>query len=98
MNEMVPPESCRGLWYNPKVNRFKDDSGAILDDLTAYFPTWQLDIWKKDKQYALLRDRRGELWEVFYERITYYCDGLNCMSCATKCEVYHLVRNEYDAF
>ena len=95
--EEFPPESCKGLWYIKKINRFKDEQGNVIHDLSALFPTWMLDKWKRKKEYALVRDRQGELWELFYDRITpdYICCGHNCFVCPTKCEVYDFILPEY---
>ena len=95
--EMSPPESAKGLWYNPLINRFEDDAGHVLNDLTPLFPTWLLDAWRKTKEYALLKDRQGDLWELFYDRITPYRECQHyCNVCPSKCEIYDLIRGEYD--
>lgn len=94
--EIGPPESCKGLWYDPKVNRFKDEDGRIIHELSLYFPIWQLDIWKRTKEYALLKDRNGELWEIFYD--TPYCEDecrRRCVKCTSKCEIWELVIDKY---
>lgn len=99
-NEMAPPESAKGLWYEPTINRFKDDTGGILHDLTALFPTWQLDMWKKGKDYALLKDRRGELWELFYAQnlpLEFVCPQ-RCGICPSRCEVYELFYSDQIIF
>ena len=94
--EIGPPESCRGLWYNPKVNRFKDESGIVRHDLSLYFPAWKLDIWKRSKEYAVLQDRNGESWELFYD--TPYCEDEcrhRCNICRSKCEIWGLLKDNY---
>jgi hypothetical protein len=91
-----PQENAKGLWYNARTNRFEDDNGVIIHDLSDLFPTWQLDVWKKTKEYALLKDRKGELWDLFYDRIIPYCGCKHhCVVCSSKCEIYELVCSEY---
>jgi len=47
------PESVCSLWYYPSINRFTDEDGNILHDLSDRFDVWQLDEWKKDKEYGI---------------------------------------------
>lgn len=61
-----PPESAESLWYYPLINRFTDDSGYILHDLSQYFDVWQLEEWKQTQDYGLLMDRNGDWWELYY--------------------------------
>ena len=62
-----PPDSANSLWYRSKTNWFEDDDGNIIYDLSEFFDTWQLDKWKKQKDYGMLQDKKGDLWEIFYE-------------------------------
>ena len=89
-----PPESAKGLWYDPFINRFEDDTGAIMHDLSPYFPLWQLDAWKKTKDHGLLVDRKGDLWELFYNRMNNYrhCQHF-CHKCESRCEIYDMFRD-----
>lgn len=88
--EQGPPEAMRTLWYEKRINRFADEDGYILQDLSPYFDTWQLDKWKKNKDYDILIDKAGEAWEVFYNDI---CDH-KCATCSlTTCEIYDLVKD-----
>lgn len=91
---ICPPESAKGLWYDPFINRFEDDTGAIMHDLSPYFPLWQLDAWKKTKDYGLLVDRKGDLWELFYNRTNQYrhCQHF-CSKCELRCEIYDMFRD-----
>lgn len=63
---MSPPDSVYALWYYPDINRFADDDGNILHDLHELFDVWQLDEWKKTREYGLLVDRNGDLCELYY--------------------------------
>ena len=63
---MVPPESAYGIWYYESINRFIDDDGHILHDLHELFDVWELDEWKRTQDYGLLRDRNGNLCELYY--------------------------------
>jgi len=54
------------LWYYPDINRFTDEDGYILHDLSRYFDGWELDAWKRTQDYGLLKDRNGDLWELYY--------------------------------
>jgi len=90
----TPPESAQGLWYDPAINRFIDEDGHILHDLHQYFDLWQLDEWKKTRDYGLLVDRQGNLWELYYTDDD-ICDELcdhTCNTCDSKCEVYEMFR------
>jgi hypothetical protein len=61
-----PQDSMYSLWYYPDINRFKDEDGHILHDLSDKFDVWQLDEWKKTRDYGILTDRNGELVELYY--------------------------------
>lgn len=63
---LSPPDSACALFYDPIVNRFEDEDGRIMHHLELWFKTWQIDAWKKTKQYGLITDRHGDLWEFFY--------------------------------
>jgi hypothetical protein len=91
-----PPDSANTLWYDPEVNRFEDEGGFIIHDMHQYFKTWELDVWKKTKDYGLMTDKTGGLWEVFYNDHGIYgrC-GHQCLSCGHKCDIYDLVK-EYE--
>lgn len=87
-----PPDSADTLFYDPTVNRFEDECGHIIHDLHQYFDTWQLDQWKRTKDYALLTDKTGGLWEIFYNHNGIYgrCDH-QCLTCVRKCDIYGFV-------
>lgn len=98
-----PPESAYGLWYDARINRFVDEGGHILHNLSHLFPLWVLDEWKRLKSYGLLYDRDGNLWELFYcdpdeeevAEIKLYKDDYckhDCLTCGSKCEIYDLMR------
>lgn len=61
-----PPENVKVLFYHRDINRFTDEDGYILHDLSKYFDTWVLDQWKKTQDYGLLIDKNGDLWEIYY--------------------------------
>lgn len=92
--KVSPPDSATMLWYDPTVNRFEDESGQIVHDLSKYFSTWQLDVWKKTKEYALLTDKIGGLWEIFYNHAGIHgrCHHM-CLACLKKCDIYSLMRD-----
>ena len=86
-----PPDSANSLWYRSKTNWFEDDDGNIIYDLSEFFDTWQLDKWKKQKDYGMLQDKKGDLWEIFYEY--YECCHHKCLECINRCEIFDLVRD-----
>ena len=90
----APPDSANTLWYDPEVNRFEDECGVVVHDLSPYFDVWQLDTWKKTKDYAFMTDKKGDLWELFYNHNGVFgrCSH-RCLSCISKCEIYELVRD-----
>ena len=63
---MGPPDTLYSLWYYPGINRFSDDDGNILHDLSDKFDVWQLDEWKRTHDYAILKDKQGNWCELFY--------------------------------
>ena len=63
---MSPPESAYSLWYYPSINRFTDDDGQILHDLSDLFDAWQLEEWKRAQDYDILLDRKGDWCELYY--------------------------------
>lgn len=87
-----PPDSINTLWYDPSINRFEDEDGYVRNDLHKYFGTWQLDRWKKAKDYAIMIDKNGDTWEIFYNHNGAYgrC-GHICGACVSKCEIYACV-------
>lgn len=85
---MGPPDSMVSIWYNPTVNRFFNGD-EVIHNLSPYFTTWELDQWKKKKDYAVLSDRNGGLWELFYDETT--CQHI-CSMCGSKCEIYDLAK------
>ena len=94
MKDAYPPDSADTLWYDPETNRFEDECGKVIHDLSHLFNTWQLDEWKKTKDYALMTDKTGELWEVFYndKRFLGRCHH-QCLACISKCYIYDLIED-----
>ena len=85
-----PPDSANSLWYHSKTNWFEDEDGTIVYDLSEFFDTWQLDKWKKQEDYGVLQDKKGDLWEIFYD---YYDHCHNkCLECINRCEIFDLVK------
>ena len=86
-----PPDSANSLWYHSKTNWFEDEDGVIIYDLSEFFDTWQLDKWKKQEDYGVLRDKKGDLWEIFYD----YYDHCHhkCLECINRCEIFDLIRD-----
>lgn len=93
-DDFSPPESARSLWYDPFINRFKDEDDKIRNDLVKYFPVWQLEKWKKTKDYGILKDRKGDIWEIFYRVSSEYtlCHHA-CEVCVSKCEIYDMLKD-----
>ena len=54
------------LWYCPSVNRFIDENGTILHDMSDLCDVWQLDEWKRTQNYDFIIDRNGNLCELYY--------------------------------
>lgn len=63
---MAPPDTAYSLWYYPEINRFTDENGYILHNLSNLFAVWQLEEWKKTQEYDILKDRNGEWCELYY--------------------------------
>ena len=63
---MSPPESAYMLCYHPSINRFVDEDGEILHDLSDLFDLWELDEWKKHQTYDLMLDKKGDWVELYY--------------------------------
>jgi len=63
---MSEDEDIYSLWYFPSINRFTDEDGNVLHDLSNLFDVWELEEWKKTQEYGLLIDRNGKLCELFY--------------------------------
>jgi hypothetical protein len=74
---MAPPESAYALWYYPGINRFSDEEGKILHDLSDLFSVWQLDEWKRTQEYDVLLDRKGDWCELYYASECEELDFLN---------------------
>ena len=64
--EPSPPESAYMLCYHPAINRFVDEDGMILHDLSDLFDVWELDEWKRTQDYGILLDRKGDWCELYY--------------------------------
>lgn len=53
--------------YLPSINRFVDNRlGCIIHDLSRMFHTWELDQWKKTKDYGLIQGKDGQLYDFYY--------------------------------
>lgn len=52
--------------YLPSINRFVDVQGCIIHDLSQMFYTWELDQWKKTKDYGLIRGKDDQLYDFYY--------------------------------
>lgn len=61
-----PPDTAYSLWYYPDINRFADEDGWIIHNLSDRFDVWELDEWKRTREYGILQDRNGDLCELFY--------------------------------
>lgn len=61
-----PPDSANSFWYDPDSNCFSDEDGTIIHNFSGKFDVWQLDEWKKTRDYGTMVDRHGELCEFFY--------------------------------
>ena len=79
----------RALWYYPKIKRFTDADGNIFHNLLPYFRTWELEEWKKTRDYGLLADKFGNLWEFFYpdEEVEEELCSHRCQWCPKDCEL-----------
>lgn len=94
LDDHCPPDSADTLWYDPTVNRFEDECGKIIHDLSEFFSTWQLDAWKKTKENALMIDKTGGAWEVFYNNASPYgyCHH-QCLKCSKRCGIFNLMKD-----
>jgi hypothetical protein len=63
---MAPPDSLYSLWYHPDINRFSNEDNNIVANLSDRFDVWQLDEWKRTRDYGILRDRNGDWCELYY--------------------------------
>lgn len=63
---VIPLDYVYSLFYYPSINRFTDEDGHILQDLSDSFDVWQLDEWKQTQKYGILTDRKGGLCELYY--------------------------------
>lgn len=52
--------------YLPSINRFVDRLGCIVHDLSRMFHTWELNEWKKTKDYGLIRGKDDQLYDFYY--------------------------------
>lgn len=86
-----PPDSADILYYDERINRFRDECYKVVHNLSPYFALWQLEQWKKGKDYGILKDRSGGLWELFYEPS---CSS-NCKTCRNKCEIYRDITHDW---
>jgi len=80
------------LWFYPNINRFVDDKCTIIHDLLPYFQIWQIEEWKKNKKYEILKDRFDNKWELYYleeEDEEYLCNH-RCLWCPLDCDIRKL--------
>lgn len=54
------------LWFYPEINRFTDDYGQPIHNLSHLFDLWEIEQWKRTKQSAMKRDRKGIWRELCY--------------------------------
>jgi len=77
------------LYYYPSINRFTDSDGTIIHNLLPYFQVWEIEKWKKTKDYGLIEDRFGNPWEFFYleEEVEEHLCNHRCLWCPMDCEL-----------
>lgn len=94
MRKFNTQQEVLSLWYYPNLNRFTDEDGIIIHDLQEFFDVWQLDRWKRTKDYGLLEDKHGFYWELYFleEDENAVCNH-NCEICSPKCPGYSLWRD-----
>ena len=63
---MSPPESAYMLCYHASINRFTNEDGEILHNLSDLFDVWELEEWKKTQEYDLMLDKKGDWCELYY--------------------------------
>ena len=61
-----PPDGEYGLWYHEDINRFKNEDGEILHDLADLFDVWELEEWKKTKEFGIMISKNGFICEFYY--------------------------------
>lgn len=54
------------LYFLPSVNRFSDEQWFIVHNLHQIFNVWQLDEWKRHQRNAILYDKKGGRWMLYY--------------------------------
>jgi len=75
-------KNVNAISYLPSINRFIDMNWCVVHDLYKLFNLWQLDEWKRSREYGIIIARNGEPWEVYYlspeeENYIYDCIGYN---------------------
>ena len=54
------------FYYYPDINRFTDEDGFLVHDMNLYFKTWQIELWKANKSYAIMEGNDGSCCELVY--------------------------------
>ena len=66
LSEQPRPPYPDILYYLPSLNRFADHNGIIVHDLHRLFDTWQLAVWKREKQDSVMVARDGREMMLYY--------------------------------
>lgn len=59
-------ESPYELIFYPSDNRFRDEDNNVIHSLHDFFSVYELERWKKTKQYACMKAKTGDMVEFWY--------------------------------
>jgi len=53
------------IYYHENINKFKIN-GKIVHDLSDLFDVWELEEWKKTKEFGIMISKNGFICEFYY--------------------------------
>ena len=57
--------SCTPIYYHSVINRFLDEYGEVLTDISNYIHVWILDKFRRDHEYTIIFGKDGRtLYEI----------------------------------
>lgn len=54
------------LWYVEEINRFQNEFGDIIHDVSEFLDPYTVMNWKRSRTSCILEDRQGNLVKLFF--------------------------------
>lgn len=68
-------DEVKAYYYDPRINRMIDEDGYIICDIFSIITPNDLYLFKFHKEYTLIKNKFGELIELYYPEDEDYIDN-----------------------